>query len=260
MKSWLGLSTVTLTLLAAACGAAGDESATTTNADTTTPATSPEYEAFTTRADAEAFITAHVNDIFPDTARLAGDDPAVRAPRPARQAVVGRRGRSCALGRQRCADRPLRRHARPSREGAHAHERRQLQGDSRIHSGRASRRLRDDGLGVGRHRPRADEDALRRTPSPTRVYRAECDAILASGAVAPYKLSDPHHGNCYRRFHVSAFNAYLAAGGVGVVIPNIPPPAATTAAVRRQALAVRCEGRRGRTARSDRPISENAGG
>lgn len=76
MKSWLGLSTLGLTLLAAACGAPGDESATTSNADTT-PAPSAEFETFATRADAEAFIAAHVNDIFPDIARLAADDPKV---------------------------------------------------------------------------------------------------------------------------------------------------------------------------------------
>lgn len=62
------------------------------------------------------------------------------------------------------------------------------------------------------------------------TYHAQCVAILAAGTVPPYGLTDPHHGNCYRAFHARQFAQYMASGGTGVVIPNIPKPIAASMA------------------------------
>ena len=69
--------------------------------------------------------------------------------------------------------------------------------------------------------------------SANETARARCSDILANGVVPPYSFLNPHHGNCYRAYHAGQFRQYLANGGVGVVIPNIPKPAAQAMTARR---------------------------
>lgn len=58
-------------------------------------------------------------------------------------------------------------------------------------------------------------------------YYQQCQTVVLAGSVPAYDLTEVHHGNCYRAYHVGQFEKYVAAGGGGVVIPNIPKPAVT---------------------------------